>query len=112
LAGVTHPDSVAGAQGSARKFADLRIRREEASVAGAGAEVLVVSQVTLYGKARKGRRPSWIDAAPGPVAEPLVEAVAEELRSRGIQVATGRVGAEIAVEMTGDGPVTLILDSP
>lgn len=112
LVGVTHTDTVAEAQWLARKIADLRILREEASVAGAGAEVLVVSQFTLYGKARKGRRPSWTDAAPGPVAEPLVDAVAEELRSRGIQVATGRFGAEMAVEMTGDGPVTLILDSP
>ena len=112
LVGVTHTDTVADAQWIARKIADLRILREEASVAGAGAEVLVVSQFTLYGKARKGRRPSWTDAAPGPVAEPLVDAVAEELRSRGIQVATGRFGAEMAVEMTGDGPVTLILDSP
>src|SRR5699024_841893 len=112
LVGVTHTDTVADAQWIARKIADLRILREEASAADAGAEVLVVSQFTLYGKARKGRRPSWTEAAPGPVAEPLVDAVAEELCFCGIQVGTGRFGAEMAVEMTGDGPVTLILDSP
>lgn len=112
LVGVTHTDTVVDAKWTARKIAELRILREETSVADAGAEVLVVSQFTLYGKARKGRRPSWTDAAPGPVAEPLVDAVAEELRARGIHVATGRFGAEMAVELTGDGPVTLILDSP
>src|SRR5699024_482296 len=112
LVGVTHTDTVADAQWVARKIAELRILREEAAVADAGAEVLVVSQFTLYGKARKGRRPSWTDAAPAPIAEPLVDAVVEELRGRGIHVATGRFGAEMAVEMTGDGPVTLVIDSP
>lgn len=112
LVGATYTDTGEDARWIARKIAELRILHEEKSVVDAGAEVLVVSQFTLYGKARKGRRPSWTDAAPGSVAEPLVDAVAEELRARGIQVATGRFGAEMAVEMTGDGPVTLILDSP
>ena len=111
LVGATHTDTVADAQWIARKVARLRILREETSVEDAGAEVLVVSQFTLYGKARKGRRPSWTEAAPGPVAEPLVDAVIEELRDRGIRVATGRFGAEMAVELVNDGPVTLVLDS-
>lgn len=112
LVGATHTDTIDDARWIARKTAELRILREEASVADAGAEVLVVSQFTLYGKARKGRRPTWTDAAPGPVAEPLVDAVADDLRGRGIHVSTGRFGAQMAVEMTGDGPVTLVLDSP
>jgi D-tyrosyl-tRNA(Tyr) deacylase len=79
-------------------------------VVEAGAGVLVVSQFTLHGDARKGRRPSWSAAAPGPVAEPLVEAVCEALRSRGVRVETGVFGADMAVELVNDGPVTLVLD--
>jgi len=112
LVGVTHTDTVAEAQWIARKIADLRILREEASVADAGAEVLVVSQFTLYGQARKGRRPSWTDAAPGEVAEPLVDAVVAALRERGVRTETGAFGADMAVELTNDGPVTLVLDTP
>lgn len=112
LVGVTHSDTAADAQWLARKIADLRILREEASVADVGAEVLVVSQFTLYGQARKGRRPSWTEAAPGEVAEPLVEAVVTALRERGVRTATGAFGADMAVELTNDGPVTLVLDSP
>ena len=112
LVGVTHTDTVAEAQWIARKIADLRILREEASVADAGAEVLVVSQFTLYGQARKGRRPSWTDAAPGEVAEPLVDAVVAALRERGVLTATGVFGADMAVDLTNDGPVTLVLESP
>lgn len=76
-----------------------------------GAPVLVVSQFTLYADTKKGRRPSWNGAAPGPVAEPLVEAVVARLRERGIEVATGRFGAHMAVELVNDGPVTLILEA-
>lgn len=112
LVGVTHTDTEADAQWLARKIADLRILREEQSVADASAQVLVVSQFTLYGQARKGRRPSWTEAAPGEVAEPLVDAVVHALRDRGVVTATGSFGADMAVELVGDGPVTLILETP
>lgn len=112
LVGATHTDTPADAQWLARKIADLRILREEQSVADTGAQVLVVSQFTLYGQARKGRRPSWTEAAPGEVAEPLVDAVIAALRERGVVTATGMFGADMAVELTNDGPVTLILDTP
>ena len=72
--------------------------------------MLVVSQFTLHGDARKGRRPSWSAAAPGPVAEPLVDAVCAALRARGVRVETGVFGADMAVELVNDGPVTLVLD--
>jgi D-tyrosyl-tRNA(Tyr) deacylase len=80
-------------------------------VADTGAPVLVVSQFTLYADTRKGRRPSWNAAAPAAAAEPLVEAVVAALRQRGIEVATGRFGAMMAVELVNDGPFTLVLDS-
>lgn len=82
----------------------------ERSAVEAGLPVLVVSQFTLYGDVRKGRRPSWSAAAPGPVAEPLVEAVAEALRAEGLRVATGTFGAHMRVHLVNDGPVTLVLD--
>ena len=110
LVGVTHDDGPEQAERLARKLAELRLLRDERSVADAGAGVLVVSQFTLYGDARKGRRPSWSAAAPGPVAEPLVEAVCAALRARGVQVETGVFGADMAVELVNDGPVTLVLD--
>ncbi|CAA9342161.1 MAG: D-aminoacyl-tRNA deacylase [uncultured Frankineae bacterium] len=110
LVGVTHDDGPQQAERLARKIAELRLLRGERSVLEAGAAVLVVSQFTLYGDARKGRRPSWSAAAPGPVAEPLVEAVCAGLRERGILVATGVFGADMAVELVNDGPVTLVLD--
>ncbi|HYQ75124.1 D-aminoacyl-tRNA deacylase [Cellulomonas sp.] len=111
LVGVTPGDGPAQVEYVARKVADLRILRGERSVAEAGAPVLVVSQFTLYGDARKGRRPTWNAAAPGPVAEPLVDAVVADLRARGITVATGVFGADMAVDLVNDGPVTLLLES-
>ena len=111
LVGVAPDDTEDDAATIARKIAELRILREERSVAEAGAGVLVVSQFTLYGDARKGRRPSWSGAAPGPVAEPLVELVVTLLRERGIAVGTGVFGAMMEVELTGDGPMTVLLET-
>ncbi|KUG58322.1 D-tyrosyl-tRNA(Tyr) deacylase [Serinicoccus chungangensis] len=111
LVAATHEDGPDDAGTMARKIAELRILREERSVLERGAPVLVVSQFTLYGSTRKGRRPSWGDAAPGPVAEPLVEAVVAALRDRGVEVATGRFGAMMEVELVNDGPFTLIVDT-
>lgn len=112
LIGVTNDDDAAAADWLARKIAEVRILRDELSVTDANAPVLVISQFTLYGEARKGRRPSWVKAAPGSVAEPLVDQVADGLRARGIEVATGQFGADMAVELVNDGPFTLILESP
>lgn len=111
LVAATRTDGPDDVDTTARKIAELRILREEASVEEAGAEVLVVSQFTLYGSTRKGRRPSWSAAAPGEVAEPLVEAVAAALRERGITVATGRFGAMMEVELVNDGPVTVLVET-
>jgi len=72
--------------------------------------LLVVSQFTLYGDTRKGRRPTWTKAAPGSVAEPLVDAVVDALRARGATVATGRFGADMAVESVNDGPFTVLVE--
>jgi D-tyrosyl-tRNA(Tyr) deacylase len=110
LVGVTHDDTHAVAVALARKVADLRILRGERSALDEAAPVLVVSQFTLYADTRKGRRPSWSAAAPGPVAEPLVDTFAAALRDLGLEVATGRFGADMAVELTNDGPVTLLLE--
>jgi D-aminoacyl-tRNA deacylase len=111
LVGVTPGDGPAQVELIARKIADLRILRDEQSVLDAGAPVLVVSQFTLYADTRKGRRPTWNAAAPGDVAEPLVDAVVTALRGRGIEVATGVFGADMAVELVNDGPVTILLES-
>jgi len=110
LLGVTHDDGPAQVEAAARKLHELRLLRDERSCAETGAPLLVVSQFTLYGDTRKGRRPSWTAAAPGAVAEPLVEAVVEALRARGATVATGRFGALMAVASVNDGPFTLVLD--
>jgi len=110
LVGVTHDDGPDQVARLARKLVDLRILREERSALDEGAPLLVVSQFTLYADTRKGRRPSWSAAAPGPVAEPLVEALVAALRGYGLQVATGRFGADMAVELVNDGPVTVILE--
>ncbi|QBF47237.1 D-aminoacyl-tRNA deacylase [Janibacter limosus] len=112
LVGVTHDDGTPEVATTVRKIAELRIMRDETSVTDCGAAVLVVSQFTLHADVRKGRRPSWSAAAPGPVAEPLVDAVADGLRERGIEVATGRFGADMAIDIHADGPVTLVVDVP
>ncbi|MGM0384719.1 MAG: D-aminoacyl-tRNA deacylase [Actinomycetota bacterium] len=110
LVGVTHSDDAARAAAMARKIAELRILRDERSCVDAGAPVMVISQFTLYGDTRRGRRPGWTQAAPGPVAEPLVDAVAGELRARGLEVATGRFGAMMDIDIHADGPVTILLE--
>jgi D-tyrosyl-tRNA(Tyr) deacylase len=94
----------------ARKLHELRVLRQERSCAETGAGLLVVSQFTLYGDTRKGRRPSWSSAAPGAEAERLVTAVVEALRGRGATVATGVFGAEMAVESVNDGPFTVLVE--
>lgn len=110
LVGVTHDDGPEQVATTARKIAELRILDGERSVSDEHAPVLVVSQFTLYADTRKGRRPSWNAAAPGPVAEPVVAAVVDALRERGIEVATGVFGAHMDVSLVNDGPVTIVLD--
>lgn len=109
--GATHDDTPAHAQGLARKIADLRILDGELGAVETGSPALVVSQFTLYADTRKGRRPSWSQAAPGPVAEPLVDAFVDALRARGVQVEMGRFGAQMGVSLCNDGPMTLILEA-
>ena len=111
LVGVTHDDGAAQVALIARKIADLRLLDGELSVTDAAAPVLVVSQFTLYADTRKGRRPSWNQAAGADVAEPLVQAVVEDLRSRGLEVATGQFGAHMVIDMQADGPVTIELEA-
>lgn len=110
LLGITHSDGAVTAETMARKVYELRILDEERSAAELGAPVLVVSQFTLYGDARKGRRPSWTRAAPGPVAEPLVEKFVAALRQRGATVATGKFGAHMLVESVNVGPRTVLIE--
>ncbi len=111
LVGVTHDDGPDQVERIARKVAELRILRDEQAAVDVGAPVLVVSQFTLYADTRKGRRPTWNAAAPGPVAQPMVEAVVDALRERGLRVATGVFGADMAVDLTNDGPVTILLEA-
>ena len=111
LVGVTHDDTAITATALANKIYHLRILADEKSCADTGAPLLVVSQFTLYAKTDKGRRPSWQAAAPREVAEPLVIAFAEALRSLGADVRTGVFGADMAVALVNDGPVTLILEA-
>jgi D-aminoacyl-tRNA deacylase len=116
LVGVTHGDTEADAGWLAAKVVALRVFDDDRgtmnrSLREVGGGALVVSQFTLYGDARRGRRPSYIAAAPPEQAAPLVEAVAKALAGEGVPVATGRFGAEMRVESAGDGPVTILLDS-
>ncbi len=113
LVGVGHADDAAAARTLARKMHELRIFPGQDGVVSAadlGLPVLVVSQFTLYADTRKGRRPSWQDAAPGEVAEPLVDEVCAELRRRGCAVATGVFGARMEVSSVNEGPLTLLLE--
>lgn len=110
LVGVTHDDTKEKAAALARKLWSLRILPEERSCSDVDGPLLVVSQFTLYGDARKGRRPTWNAAAPGAVAEPLVDEVVAQLRGLGATVATGVFGADMKLSLTNDGPFTVVLD--
>ncbi len=113
LVGVGHGDDAAAARALARKIHELRVfpgPDGAVSAADLHLPVLVISQFTLYADTRKGRRPSWQDAAPGEVAEPLVDEVVDELRRRGCSVATGVFGARMQVASVNDGPMTLLLE--
>jgi D-tyrosyl-tRNA(Tyr) deacylase len=110
LLGVHRDDGPAAAPLMARKLHELRILDGERSCAETGAPLLVVSQFTLYGDTRKGRRPSWSAAAPPDRARPLVDAVVDALRERGATVATGLFGAPMAVESVNDGPFTVLVE--
>jgi D-tyrosyl-tRNA(Tyr) deacylase len=110
LLGVTHDDTADDARALAERVYHLRILRDELSLASSGDAALVISQFTLYADTRKGRRPSWNSAAPADVAEPLYDAFCSHLRQLGVAVSTGQFGADMAVELVNNGPVTLILD--
>ena len=110
LVGVTHDDSPSTAETMARKVHELRILDDEASAADRAAPLLVVSQFTLYGDARKGRRPTWSAAASAEVAEPLVTAFVAALEKRGATVATGRFRAQMLVESVNVGPRTVLIE--
>ena len=110
LVGVTHDDDAAKSQRLAEKLWALRILDDEKSASDINAPILVVSQFTLYGNTTKGRRPTWNAAAPGAVAEPLVDAFAAALTTLGADVATGVFGADMRVELVNDGPVTVQLE--
>ncbi|HUZ24308.1 MAG TPA: D-aminoacyl-tRNA deacylase [Streptosporangiaceae bacterium] len=111
LVGVTHSDTVQAAAALARKVFYLRILAEEKSCADTSAPLLVISQFTLYADTAKGRRPTWQAAAPGRVAEPLVDAFVAALRELGASVQTGIFGADMQVSLVNDGPVTLIVEA-
>jgi len=115
LVGVTHHDTAGTARQLADKLWNLRILDDDRGVmnrsaADCDAGILVISQFTLYGDTAKGRRPSWVAAARGEVAEPLIEVLVGELRSLGATVATGRFGADMSVELVNDGPVTVMVE--
>ncbi|HZR52674.1 MAG TPA: D-aminoacyl-tRNA deacylase [Streptosporangiaceae bacterium] len=111
LVGVTHDDTPDQAAKLAAKLWGLRILDGEKSCSDVNAPLLVISQFTLYADLARGRRPSWSAAAPGPVAEPLVEAVITALRQLGARVETGVFGANMKVALVNDGPVTIIMEA-
>jgi D-tyrosyl-tRNA(Tyr) deacylase len=110
LVGVTHGDTPDKAAKLAAKLWGLRILEQERSCSDVAAPLLVISQFTLYGDTHKGRRPTWQAAAPGPVAQPLVDAVVSSLRALGAHVETGIFGADMEVTLTNDGPLTIIVE--
>ncbi|MER7908491.1 D-aminoacyl-tRNA deacylase [Streptomyces sp. NPDC090109] len=110
LVGVTHDDTPEKAAQLARKLWSVRVLDDEKSCSDVNAPLLVISQFTLYGDARKGRRPTWNAAAPGPVAEPLVDEVVDRLRELGAHVETGRFGADMRVSLTNHGPFTVLIE--
>ena len=113
LVGVTHSDTPESSAALARKLWGLRLfdgGGTELSCSDLGAPLLVISQFTLYGDARKGRRPTWTAAAPGPVAEPLVDEVVARLRALGAKVETGRFGADMSVALVNEGPFTVVVE--
>jgi D-tyrosyl-tRNA(Tyr) deacylase len=112
LVGVTHSDGPWEIAWLARKVWEVRILADEKSASDVGAPILVVSQFTLYGEARKGRRPTWAAAAPGPVSEPAYDAFCAELELLGAHVERGVFGAHMDVALVNDGPVTLVIDTP
>jgi D-tyrosyl-tRNA(Tyr) deacylase len=110
LVGITHDDTPGKAAKLAAKLWGLRILDGEKSCSDVAAPLLVISQFTLYGDTRKGRRPTWQAAAPGPAAGPLVDAMVTALRDLGAHVETGIFGADMKVSLVNDGPVTIILE--
>lgn len=110
LVGIGREDADDAWETMARKIAELRMLDGEVSVEEAGAPVLLVSQFTLMGRTKKGRRPSWSDAAPGDQAEPIIAAIAQALRERGIRVEEGRFGAMMEVSSVNSGPFTLLVE--
>lgn len=110
LVGVTHEDTTDKAAQLARKLWSVRILAGEKSCSDVNAPLLVISQFTLYGDARKGRRPTWNAAAPGEIAEPLVDEVVAQLRALGAHVETGRFGTQMRVSLTNDGPFTVLIE--
>lgn len=110
LVGVGREDSPDAWETMVRKIAELRILEDEKSVSDSGAPVLLVSQFTLHGRTAKGRRPSWSDAAPGEMAEPVIQKIAEGLRARGITVKEGRFGAMMKVASVNEGPFTVLVE--
>ena len=111
LLGVSNDDDEADIDTMVRKISGLRILRDERSASETGAPVLVVSQFTLLGNTAKGRRPSWSRAAPGEIAEPVVDAVVCGLRDRGLEVSTGVFGATMQVHSVNDGPFTVLVET-
>lgn len=110
LVGVGREDSPDAWETMVRKIAELRILEDEKSVSDLNAPVLLVSQFTLHGRTAKGRRPSWSDAAPGEVAEPVIQKIAEGLKARGIPVQQGRFGAMMKVASVNEGPFTVLVE--